>query len=169
MDVFLGTIQLFGFNFAPRGWALCQGQLLAVSQNSALFSLLGTTYGGDGQTTFALPDLRGRVPMGQGQGAGLSGRVVGDVGGTEAVTLTPGQLPAHTHGVSAASAATSKSPSVARPAVAAGGAAYGTAATVSMAAGMVQPAGQSQPHDNMQPYLVGNWCIAVEGIFPTRP
>src|SRR5687767_9318635 len=97
MEPFLGQIQAFGFNFAPRGWAQCQGQLLAINTNTALFSLLGTTYGGNGQTTFALPDFRGRTMVGQGQGPGLSAYTIGQVGGTESVTLTSNNLPAHTH------------------------------------------------------------------------
>jgi microcystin-dependent protein len=169
MEPFLGTITLFGFNFVPRGWAACQGQLLSISQNSALFSLLGTQYGGDGRTTFGLPDLRGRVPLGQGQGPGLGNYTVGEIGGLEQVTLNQTQLPAHTHGVAAATTATSKSPVGNLPGVATGGSAYGPTAGGSMSTGMVQPVGSNQPHPNMQPYLVGNWCIAVEGIFPSRP
>lgn len=168
MEVFLGTIMLFGFNFTPRGWAICQGQLLSIAQNSALFSLLGTQYGGDGRTTFALPDLRGRVPLGFGQGPGLSDYPIGQLGGTEQVTLTSGQMPPHSHGVNAAASATSKAPMNNLPAVSTGGSAYGPTAAGTMAAGMVQSAGNGQPHANMQPYLVANWCIALEGIFPSR-
>ncbi|GAB3821866.1 tail fiber protein [Tessaracoccus terricola] len=168
MEAFIGTIMLFGFNFPPRGWAICNGQLLSISQNTALFSLLGTMYGGNGQTTFGLPDLRGRVPMGHGQGPGLPGYQIGEIGGTPSVTLTQAELPPHTHSVMSAGAATSKSPSGNYPAVSTGGAAYGQAAAGAMAGGMVQPSGSGLPHTNMQPYLVGNWCIAVEGIFPSR-
>ncbi|WP_156254147.1 phage tail protein [Pseudactinotalea terrae] len=168
MEVYLGTIQLFGFSFAPRGWAICNGQLLSIAQNSALFSLLGTYYGGDGQTTFGLPDLRGRAPLGQGQGPGLSPYSIGQVGGQEQVTLLSSQMPPHGHGVAAATAATSKSPSGNLPAVATGGAAYGTSASQSMSPAMVQPNGGGQPHENRPPYLVANWCIALQGIFPSR-
>lgn len=168
MEVYIGTIQLFGFNFVPRGWAACGGQLLPISQYTALFSLLGTSYGGNGSTTFALPDLRGRVPIGQGQGPGLRNYVVGEVGGQEQVALQTPELPPHTHAVSAAGAATSKSPSDNLPAVSTGGAAYGPTGVGTMAGGMVQLTGSGLPHNNLQPYLVANWCIAIEGIFPSR-
>lgn len=168
MEPFLGTIMLFGFNFVPRGWAACNGQLLAISQHSALFALLGTQYGGNGQTTFALPDLRGRVPLGQGQGPGLPNFVTGQLGGVPSVSLTTSELPPHSHAVNAAGSATSKVPMNNLPAVSAAGSAYGPTAAGTMAAGMVQPTGQGVPHENMQPYLVANWCIAIEGIFPSR-
>jgi microcystin-dependent protein len=168
MEVLLGTIQLFAFNFVPRGWAACDGRVLQVQQHSALFALLGVQYGGDGQTTFALPDLRGRVPMGQGQGPGLPNYVPGQLGGVPDVTLTSAQMPVHTHGVAAATAPTSKSPVGNLPAPATGGSAYGPTVAGAMSPSMVQPAGQSMPHTNMQPYLVANWCIAIEGIFPSR-
>ncbi|MBZ2197325.1 phage tail protein [Occultella gossypii] len=168
MEPFLGTIQLFAFPFVPRGWAACDGRLLAISQNAALFSLLGTQYGGDGQTTFAVPDLQGRVPIGQGQGPGLSPRTMGERSGQESVMLVTSQIPSHSHAINAAGAATTKSPVGNLPAVATGGSAYGATAVGSMGPGMVQPAGQNQPHENMQPYLVANWCIATEGIFPSR-
>lgn len=169
MEPFIGTIMFFGFNFAPRGWAKCQGQLLAISQNTALFSLLGTQYGGDGRTTFALPDLQGRVPIGEGQGPGLPPYSIGQTGGAPAVTLISTQIPAHTHGINAAASATSKVPMNNLPAATAGGSSYGPTVSGAMASNMVQPAGGGQPHENMQPYLVGNWCIALEGIFPSRP
>jgi microcystin-dependent protein len=168
VDPFLGEIRCFGFNFAPRGWAVCQGQLLAISSNTALFSLLGTMYGGDGRVTFALPDLRGRLPMGFGQGPGLSDRVQGEPGGEEQVSLLQTQLPAHSHTVAASSAATSKSPSAAVPAFTAAGSSYGTSADMSMSTSMIAGGGSSQQHDNMSPYLVLNWCIALEGIYPPR-
>ncbi len=110
MEPFIGQIQLFGFGWAPQGWATCDGQLLSISSNTALFSLLGTTYGGDGRTTFALPDLRGRVPLHQGQGPGLSSYVLGEVLGQESVTLTTQQMPSHTHGIQGTATAASKSP-----------------------------------------------------------
>lgn len=164
----IGTILLFGFNYAPRGWALCNGQLLPIAQNQALFSLLGTMHGGNGQTTFGLPDLRGRVPMGFGQGPGLSNYAIGETGGSETVTLTQAQLPAHTHTVNAAADATSKAPTGNLPATTGGGASYGPTVAGTMAAAMVQPAGSNLPHGNRQPYLVGNWCIALEGIYPSQ-
>lgn len=169
MDPFIGEIRCFGFNFAPIGWALCQGQLMSISQNTALFSLLGTMYGGDGRTTFGLPDLRGRTPMGMGQGPGLSQRDQGEQAGTETVTLVQGQLPAHNHSVAASSSATAKSPAAALPAYTGDAATYGTAGDMAMSPTMVGGGGGGQPHDNLQPYLVLNWCIATEGVFPSRP
>jgi microcystin-dependent protein len=187
----LGTIALFGFNFAPRGWAFCQGQLLAISQNSALFSLLGTTYGGNGTTTFALPDLRGRVPMGQGSGPGLSPRVMGEVAGTESLSLVTANLPAHVHGVDLSSAVVNanvrnvpgntRNPTGAFLAAEASGVtatysndggATGTLApgaiTISNVPTNTTPAGSNIPIGIVQPYLVVNYCIALEGIFPSR-
>lgn len=168
MDPFLGELRLFGFNFAPLGWAQCQGQLLAIPSNSALFALLGTQYGGDGRTTFALPDLRGRVALGAGQGAGLSPYPQGQMGGQEQVTLQPAQLPPHNHSVAASSSATGKNPSNAFPAVTPDGVSYGTAADISMSPTMVGGGGGSQSHENRQPYIALNWCIALQGIFPPR-
>lgn len=168
LEPFIGTIALFGFNFAPKGWAQCHGQLLSIAQNQALFSLLGTQYGGDGRVTFALPDLRGRAPIGFGQGPGLPSYEVGQVGGTPTVTLIQSQMPHHSHGVNAGGAATSKLPAGNLPAMSTGGAAYGSTPSESMAPGMVQPVGGNQPHENMSPYLAGNWCIALEGVFPSR-
>ncbi len=168
MDPFVGELRLFGFNFAPRGWALCQGQLLPIAQNTALFSLLGTTYGGNGQTTFALPDLRGRAPIGFGQGPGLSDRVQGQWVGAEQVTLVGAQLPPHNHTVGASSAATGKSPAGSYPAFTTGASSYGGTADLQMSPTMVGGGGGSQPHGNMSPALVLNWCIALEGIFPSR-
>lgn len=168
MEPFIGTIMLFGFNFAPRGWAICNGQLQSIAQNTALFALLGTTYGGDGRTTFGLPDLRGRVPLGHGQGPGLPHYTLGEMGGVADVTLTHSQMPPHTHTVNATNSATSKTPGANLPAFSTGGAAYGPTADTSMAANMVQPSGNGMPHTNMQPYLAGNWCIALQGIFPSR-
>jgi len=183
MEPFLGEIKMVGFNFAPVGYATCDGQLIPISQNTALFSLLGTLYGGDGITTFALPDLRGRAPVHQGQGGGLSSRVQGEKAGEENHTLTPTEMPVHSHAVSLAGLpcstedGTTGSPEGAFPAVAAGpgGAvnAYRTAAspgkvTGAGGAGTAQPAGGSQPHNTMQPFLVVNCIIAVEGIYPSR-
>lgn len=168
MDPFIGELRLFGFNFAPNGWALCNGQLMSISQNTALFSLLGTMYGGDGRTTFGLPDLRGRVPLAFGQGPGLTTRTQGEVGGVEAVTLTAATLAPHGHTVAASSTATTKNPSGAVPSVTASGAAYGTTGDLAMSPSMIGGGGSGQPHENMQPYVVLNWCIALVGIFPPR-
>lgn len=171
MEPFLGQIMIVGFNFAPRGWATCEGQILSIAQNTALFALLGTMYGGNGQTTFALPDLRGRVAVGQGQGPGLSSYQIGQVGGVETVTLTTGQIPAHNHNLRAVSEAGD----VAAPAnafLAATGTfdpEYRASGTqVSMAAAAISQAGGSQPHENRQPYLGVNYVIALQGIFPSR-
>ena len=168
MDPYLGEIRCFGFNFAPKGWLLCNGQLLSIQQNTALFSLLGTMYGGDGRTTFGLPDLRGRVALGFGQGPGLSNRTQGEAAGAEVVTLTAPTLPPHGHTVAASATATTKNPSGALPSVTAAGASYGTTADLAMSAAMIGGGGSAQPHDNMQPYVVLNWCIAAAGIFPPR-
>jgi microcystin-dependent protein len=178
-EPFLGEIRLVGFNFAPVGWALCAGQILPINQNTALFSLLGTTYGGNGTTTFALPDLQGRAALGMGNGAGLSPYVLGQIMGTETVTLTVGQMPAHNHLIAANAAnATVSSPSGADLAQTAeargGGAAYNTYSTPPMAkpvtldAATVQPSGGSGPHPNIQPVLALNYIIALQGIFPSR-
>lgn len=173
-DQFIAEIRMFAGNFAPKGWALCNGQIMPISQNTALFSLLGTTYGGNGTTTFALPDLRGRAPMQQGQGPGLSPRVLGELGGEESVTLLSTEMPAHTHPVTATTAqGTTGSPSNARWATTRIGRqgvyAYSTAAPDQdmspFASGI---SGGSQPHNNMPPYVVINYIIALEGIFPPR-
>jgi microcystin-dependent protein len=168
VDPFIGELRLFGFNFASRGWALCQGQLLAIAQNSALFSLLGTMYGGNGQTNFALPDLRGRVALSFGQGPGLSPYEQGQPGGTEQVTLIANQLPPHNHTVAASSAATSKSPAGAFPAANGDSSNYGSTADLTMNPAMVGGGGSAQPVAIASPYLVLNWCIALEGVFPSR-
>jgi microcystin-dependent protein len=165
-EPFLGQLMLVPYNFAPRGWALCNGQILPIAQNTALFSLLGTTYGGNGQTTFALPDLRGRVPISSGQGPGLSSYDLGEVGGVEAVTLNNNEMPAHQHGVNANSGdPNDSSPQNSFPA---GSGSYNTAANTTMNQNMVGISGGSQPHENRQPYLTLNWIIALEGIFPSR-
>lgn len=168
-EPFLGEIRAFGFPFAPPGWAACQGQMMSISQNSALFSLLGTMYGGDGRVTFGLPDLRGRTAISFGQGRGLSNRSQGELAGSEQVTLTAGQIPPHTHGVTASSQASGKSPATSLPAYTANSPSYGGATDLTMSPQMIQPNPGGQPHDNMQPYLVLNYCIATEGIFPSRP
>lgn len=170
-EPFIAEIYMGGMNFAPRGYATCEGQILPIAQNTALFSLLGTTFGGNGQTTFALPDLRGRVPVGQGQGPGLTARTLGEVSGEEAVTLTVPAMPAHSHGLNAVSEAGDTS-SPAGAYLANTGALdkeYKTTGTaVAMNSGAVGVAGGSQPHNNMPPYLVLTFYIAMEGIFPSR-
>lgn len=161
---------MFGFNFAPRGWALCQGQVLPISQNTALFSLLGTYFGGNGTTNFGLPNLQSRVPLSMGTGQGLSSYTIGQAGGTENVTLLATQLPAHGHSVNASSAtAGGDRPAgavLARP----GANIYASApdGTTVMNTGMIGNAGGGQPHSNIAPYLTLNFCIALQGIYPTR-
>jgi microcystin-dependent protein len=166
-EPFLGEIRLVPYSFAPKGWALCAGQLLPINQNQALFSLLGTTYGGNGQTNFALPDLRGRVPVGAGQAPGGSSYALGAAGGQETVKLTSGQLPAHAHPVRASSGG-STTPNPANSFPAAGGA-YAASQNAKMAATMVGRTGSGQPHDNRQPYLSLNYIIALQGIYPSQP
>jgi microcystin-dependent protein len=164
---FLGQIILVPYNFAPQGWALCNGQLLSIAQNTALFSLLGTSFGGDGQTTFALPDLRGRVPISSGQAPGLQNYNLGQVGGEETVTLTGNQVGAHSHLVNVNSNHfNSKEPG--NNFLAEGGHFQSAADGSTMNPGMIANGGGSQPHDNMQPYLGLNYCIALQGIFPSR-
>jgi microcystin-dependent protein len=196
-EPFIGEIRWVGFNFAPRGWATCDGQILSIAQNTALFSLLGTTYGGNGQTTFALPDMRGRTPVHPGQGPGLSLRDLGEVGGTETVTLTVSEMPTHSHALAAHThdipalpvevrassfAATKTSPNgsvLAAPSTniygagladvkLAGGAAVSSPGTTGGASGPTTTAGGNAPHQNMPPYLGVQCIIALEGIFPSR-
>jgi microcystin-dependent protein len=161
-----------GFNFAPRGWAELNGQILSIAQNTALFSLLGTTYGGNGQTTFALPDMRGRALLLRGQGAGLSNRDLGETGGIEANTLTVPQMPPHDHTVAPAASnndATAVSPVGKAPATKARTTLYADATlNTTMAPTTTSVAGAGQPVQNMQPYLTVNCFIALEGIFPSR-
>jgi microcystin-dependent protein len=169
-EPFVGEIRMLGFGFAPQGWALCNGQLLPISQNTALFDLLGTTYGGDGRTTFALPDMRSRVPVCQGQGPGLSSYAEGQAGGAETVTLAAAQMPGHTHPVKASSTAAASDHPEGRALARSASHIYTAkpdASTV-MNADMLGDAGGSQPHDNIQPYLAVNFCIALNGIFPSR-
>ena len=169
-DPFVGEIREFAFNFAPKGWAKCNGQLLAISQNTALFSILGVTYGGDGKSTFALPDLQGRVPMGPGQGQGLSQRDVGEEGGAETITLLTSEMPVHTH----AAACNSLVGDQYDPAGhlwaqdAAGNLEYKTTGTSPMNGAALTVNGGSAPHTNLQPYCVLNYCIALQGVFPPR-
>jgi microcystin-dependent protein len=171
-EPFIGEIILAGFNFAPIGYALCNGQLLSIAQNTALYSLLGTTYGGDGQVTFGLPDLQGRAPVHQGQGPGLSNEVIGEVSGSESVTLISSQMPTHTHTVRALSTnGNLKTPAnniLANVQGTATNIYSATAADTNMKTTMITQAGGNQPHENMEPFLTINFCIAVEGIFPSR-
>ena len=171
MDPMLGEIYLSGINFAPRGYLFCQGQILSISQNTALFALLGVNFGGNGSTTFGLPDLRGRVPMGWGQGPGLTPRTLGEMGGSETVTLLSTQMPAHNHGLTAVSdAGDTSSPTGAYLANTGSlDREYKTSgSTTQMNPAAVGISGGNQPHENMPPYLVLNFYIAVEGIFPSR-
>jgi microcystin-dependent protein len=184
---YLSEIKLFGFAFPPHGWALCAGQLLPINQNQALFSLLGTTYGGNGTTTFALPDLRGRVPISMGQGAGLQNYIIGQQGGTETVTLAAAEMPAHSHTADVTplnatlpcrnAVANQRGPAGNVPAIEASGvtATYSSAAPdASEHTSAIAPtiaatnAGSGTAHNNLQPYIVLNYCIALSGIFPTR-
>ena len=173
MDPFVAEIRIFPFNFAPKGWAFCDGQLLPISQNTALFSLLGTTYGGDGKSNFALPDMQGNAPMHPGQGPGLSLHDLGETGGSQTVTLLKSEIPAHSHslltaiqdfadlGAPASNRALSKTGK---------GSGYKTSpqANAIMAFQAVAPTGGDQPHNNMQPFLTLNFCIALQGVFPPR-
>ena len=172
-DQFLAEIRIFGFNFPPTGWAFCNGQLMPLSQNTALFSLLGTTYGGDGKSTFALPDLQGRAPMHQGQGPGLSLHDLGETGGSETVTLLESEIPSHAHALNAqGSNSNLNDPAgavLARPF--GGGNLYKTptgAPLAAMAGTSLAPAGGDTPHNNLQPYLTFYFCIALQGVFPPR-
>jgi microcystin-dependent protein len=170
-DPFVAEIRIFPFNFAPRGWAWCDGQLLPLSQNTALFSLLGTTYGGNGKSNFALPDLQGRVPMHPGQGPGLSLHDLGETGGSETVTLLESEIPSHGHSAMGQNSIANRNDAagalMARPF--GGGLMYGSASGLApMAPETLTPAGGDQPHNNMQPYLTFYFCIALQGVFPPR-
>lgn len=166
---FVAEIRIVGFNFAPTGWAFCNGQILPLSQNTALFSLLGTTYGGNGMSNFALPDLQARMPMHPGQGPGLSQHDLGEAGGSESVTLLDSQMPVHRHTVQSAAGSVTDKPT---------GAALGSASNLpyvnaapdaTMAASALSPVGGNSPHNNMPPYLTMNFIIALQGVFPQRP
>jgi microcystin-dependent protein len=171
-EPFIGEIRIFGFNFAPLGWAFCDGQLVPISQNTALFSLLGTFYGGNGTTTFALPNLQGRFAVAFGQGNGLSSYSIGDLGGVESVTLTEGQLPAHTHGASGSQGGGNSlvpTQCVWSADAAGGSAPYTNAAPdVNLSPNAIGSTGQNLPHENRPPFLALNFCIALQGIFPSR-
>jgi len=171
-DAFVAEIRIFAGNFPPTGWAFCNGQLLPISQNTALFSLLGTYYGGDGKTTFALPNLQGRAPIHPGQGQGLSLRDLGESGGEATVTLLESEIPAHAHPISGVSGAGGESSPAGN---AWGGGGRGRPALfaentnpVVMSPQALGTTGSGQPHNNMPPYLVMNYCIALQGIYPAR-
>ena len=171
-DPFVAEIRIFPFNFAPKGWAWCDGQLVPISQNTALFSLLGTTYGGDGRSTFALPDLQGRAPMHPGQGPGLSLHDLGETGGSETVTLLESEIPSHSHALMAQNTplggvVTPAGKTLNRPA---SGKLYDDAglSIVTMAPEALAPAGGDAPHNNLQPYLTFYFNIALQGVFPPR-
>jgi len=170
-DPFVAEIRIFPFNFAPKGWAWCDGQLMPLSQNTALFSLLGTTYGGDGKSNFALPNLQGRAPMHPGQGPGLSLHDLGESGGSDTVTLLQSQIPAHSHAwQGSAGDGNNQSPVGQLLATGVGGITmYGpVASVVSMSPNTLAPAGGDQPHNNLQPYLTFYFNIALQGVFPPR-
>ncbi|HKO96857.1 MAG TPA: tail fiber protein [Pyrinomonadaceae bacterium] len=172
MDPFVAEIRIFAFNFAPKGWAWCDGQLLPLSQNTALFSLLGTTYGGDGKSNFALPDLQGRAAMHPGQGPGLSLHDLGETGGSETVTLLESETPAHTHQVMAGGnfdVGDSNVPTGNILAKSASGHAYEASGNLTqLSEETFSVSGGDQPHNNMQPYLTFYYNIALQGVFPPR-
>lgn len=168
---FVAEIRIFGFGFAPRGWAQCNGQLLPISQNTALFSLLGTYYGGNGSSTFGLPNLQGSAPMFWGQGPGLSLHDLGETGGSDTVTLLESEIPAHSHGTSvSASDGNNQSPVGEKLATGIGVGQYASAngPLTQLSPNTLTPAGGDQPHNNMMPYLTLNFCIALQGVFPPR-
>jgi microcystin-dependent protein len=169
-DPFVAEIRIFPFNFAPKGWAFCDGQILPLSQNTALFSLLGTTYGGDGKSNFALPNMQGNAPMHPGQGPGLSLHDLGETGGSETVSLLESEIPSHTHSFAASQAdGINRQPGGNLVANMIGVNGYATpGAIVTMSPNAITPAGGDQPHNNMQPYLTLNFCIALQGVFPPR-
>lgn len=177
MEPFLGEVKIFGFNYAPRGWGFCDGGLVQISQFTALFSILGTTYGGDGRVSFALPNLQGRAPMHPGSGPDLTPRILGERGGTDSVSLKEANLPAHNHAIYASTEkATQKDPSasavLAKQAGRKGGGAKvystDTSSLTAMGGDSLSKTGGGQPHTNMQPYLSLNFCIALQGLYPAR-
>jgi microcystin-dependent protein len=171
MDPFVAEIRIFPFNFAPKGWAFCDGQILPLSQNTALFSLLGTTYGGDGKSNFALPNMQGNVPMHPGQGPGLSLHDLGETGGSETVSLLESEIPSHSHAMRADIldiADTNVVSPNASYALSSGGTLYQSTGNVLLSDNAIAPAGGDQPHNNMQPYLTLNFCIALQGVYPPR-
>lgn len=179
MEPFIGQIALFSFSIVPKGWAPCNGQLMSIAQNQPLFSLIGTTYGGDGITTFALPDLRGRAAISDGQGPGLSNRQMGEVSGSESVTLMLSQMPQHTHPMMVSSLPATTSDPNSHFLAASNGSVPSLEATATVNTYGSQPSGTAnpqtiglsggtQPHNNMQPYLVMNYCIAMQGVYPSQ-
>jgi microcystin-dependent protein len=172
MDPFVAEIRIFPFNFAPKGWAFCDGQILPLSQNTALFSLLGTTYGGDGRSNFALPDMQGSAPMHPGQGPGLSLHDLGETGGSDTVILLESEIPSHSHGVLSVApnfGASSDVPTSNAFAKASQGSPYAPAANlVTLSDQTIAPSGGGQPHNNLMPYLTLNFCIALQGVYPPR-
>ena len=171
MDPFVAEIRIFPFNFAPKGWAFCDGQLLPLSQNTALFSLLGTTYGGDGKSNFALPDMQGNAPMHPGQGPGLSLHDLGETGGSETVSLLESEIPSHSHALMSLGAPGNRTSPVANTMARASAGPYcppAGATIVAMSDQALPPAGGDQPHNNMQPYLTLSFCIALQGVYPPR-
>lgn len=169
-DPFVAEVRIVGFNFAPRGWAFCDGQLLPLSQNTALFSLLGTMYGGNGKSNFALPDFQGRAPIHHGQGPGLSEYFIGESGGTETVTLLESEIPSHRHAYQASdNVGERNNPAGNLYSIPDSGRIYAAPNNlVPMSANSLAPAGGDQPHNNMPPYLVLNFIIAMQGVFPPR-
>lgn len=166
---YLGEIRMFGGTFAPAGWAFCDGAIVAISQNDTLFMLIGTTYGGDGEETFALPDLQGRFPMHMGTGPGLTTRVIGEKSGTESVTLTVNQIPSHTHVPVATSGGGDQRSPAGRIWAASSANNYSAGPpNTAMAPNIVGPAGGNQPHDNMMPFLTISFIISLFGIFPSQ-
>jgi microcystin-dependent protein len=170
MDPFVAEIRIFPFNFAPRGWAWCDGQLLPISQNTALFSLLGTTYGGNGKSNFALPDLQGRSPMHPGQGPGRSLHDLGETGGSETVTLLESEIPYHQHSLMVSGRPANENDPAGQYWAGTTISAYTNVVSnvVSMSPSAITPTGGDQPHNNMQPYLTFYFCIALQGVFPPR-
>lgn len=169
VDPYIAEIRIFAGNFAPEDWAKCEGQIMNISQNTALFALLGTAYGGNGQTTYALPDLRGRAPMHFGQGPGLSDRIQGEMGGSATVTLTTAEIPSHSHGVVAIDDPATDNDLENRQFAIPNQNIYTTTLTPTVALQQaIQPAGSGQPHNNMQPYLTMNFIICMFGVFPPR-
>ena len=173
-EPFLAEIKIVGFNFAPRGWAFCDGQILPINQNQSLYSLLGTTYGGDGRTTTALPNLQGRAPMHPGRGPGLTARKLGARVGVDTVTLSEAQIPSHTHTLRAATAlataaeAPTNTSSLSRATAVAYQTDTSASSLVDMASATLSTTGGGQPHANMQPYLTLNFIIALVGVYPSR-
>jgi len=170
-DQFVAEIRIFPFNFPPTGWAFCDGQLMPISQNTALFSLLGTNYGGDGKSTFALPNLQGSAPMHPGDGPGLSQRFLGEQSGVESITLLVSEIPSHSHAINAVGAlADAKGPENNAFAVSQNGNVFtaGPSSQVTMSMNLLTVTGSTLPHNNMMPYLTVNFCIAMQGVFPAR-